>query len=214
MTESEVHVVDYGLGNLGSIMNMFRRIGVPATLINHPEELADAKRILLPGVGSFDTGMNNLRERGFVEALNNKVLNDKTPVLGICLGMQLLTDSSEEGRKPGLGWIKAKTVDMRRDPSIQSSQKFPFIGWNYLEPEKTHRLLNDLPEDPRFYFVHTYMVECDNDNDVLATTVYGDLVVTAMAISGNIVGAQFHPEKSHKFGMQLLRNFSSWTPNQ
>lgn len=213
MSKVDVHIVDYGLGNLGSIVNMFRRIGANAKLVEHPDDLLCAERILLPGVGAFDTGMRCLRERNFIEVLRQKVKVQKTPVLGICLGMQLMSEASEEGDEPGLGWIQAKTVDIKRhsDPALKI--KFPHVGWNYIDPIRSHFLLSDFPDDPRFYFVHRYMVLCENQDNILALTRYGDIDVTAMVVSGNIIGAQFHPEKSHKFGMQLLRNFSIWMPN-
>lgn len=207
-----VHIIDYGLGNLGSIVNMFRRLGIAAKLTADIDDIMQAEHILLPGVGAFDQGMRNLRERNLIDVLNKKVLDLKTPVLGICLGMQLMTEGSDEGDESGLGWIKGRTVDMRPRAQIGEKLKFPHIGWNYADPVRDHFLCHDLPEDPRFYFVHGYMVECADPADVLATSDYGSIVVTSMLARDNIAGAQCHPEKSHKFGMQLLRNFSIWMP--
>ena len=212
-SDIRVHVVDYGLGNLGSIMNMFRRLGIPARLVSAPQDILHAERILLPGVGAFDQGMKNLRERGLIDVLNEKVLEDKIPTLGICLGMQLMTQGSDEGSLPGLGWVAGRTVEMRRYVQEGENIKFPHIGWNYFDPVRDHFVTAELPDDPRFYFVHSYMVKCENEKDVLATTSYGSLSVTAMFSKNNIVGAQFHPEKSHKFGMQLFKNFSMWVPS-
>ncbi len=212
MNDIQVHVIDYGIGNLGSIMNMFRRIGVNAKLTSNKDEILQAARILIPGVGAFDTGMQNLERSDLVEVLNEKVIRQKTPVLGICLGMQLMSKSSQEGELPGLGWLDADTIDMRRAAN-NSNLKFPHVGWNYIEPKKNHFLCTDFLDDPRFYFVHSFMVKCNNEENVLATAYYGSLEVTAMVVNKNIVGAQFHPEKSHRFGMQLLRNFSIWMPN-
>ncbi len=214
MDNSEmIHVVDYGLGNLGSIINMFRRIGVDSKLVTTEKEIAQATKIILPGVGAFDQGMNNLAERGIVDVLNHKVLVEKTPVLGVCVGMQLMSEGSEEGVKPGLGWIKGITKDMRRLVPAGEKTKFPHIGWNFIDQEKSHPILNDMPDDPRFYFVHTFQVDCAERENLLATTEYGSLTVTAMFTRDNIIGAQFHPEKSHKFGMQIFKNFSKWVPS-
>jgi glutamine amidotransferase len=213
MSDIRVHIIDYGLGNLGSIVNMFRRLGVGAKLTSDPDDIMSAEHILLPGVGAFDQGMRNLRERGLVDVLNKKVIDMKTPTLGICLGMQLMTEGSDEGVEKGLGWIRGRTVDMRNFANAGDKMKFPHIGWNYVDQVRDHFINHDLPEDPRFYFVHSYMVACDEQDDVLATSDYGSITMTAMLAHGNIAGAQYHPEKSHKFGMQLLRNFSTWVPS-
>lgn len=209
-----IHIVDYGLGNLGSILNMFRRLGIRTVLTSNPEEVKRAERLLLPGVGAFDCGMRNLQERGLLEVLNEKSRIEKVPTLGICLGMQLLTQSSEEGTENGLGWIKGHTVDMRRFALPEENLKFPHIGWNYINVVNDHFLCRNMPEDPRFYFVHGYMVSCESPNNIISTTNYGSLSLVSMCHEGNVAGAQFHPEKSHKFGMQLLKNFSEWEPQR
>lgn len=213
MSNESVHVINYGLGNLGSIMNMFRRIGVSAKLTDSPDEIERAERILLPGVGAFDAGMKLLHEKGLVEPLTKAAMVRKIPVLGICLGMQLMSNGSEEGVERGLGWIPSQVVDMRRLTDGTRNLKFPHVGWNYINPQYEHFLFSEFPEDPRFYFVHGYMVRCERKEHVLATTQYGDIDVTAMVMAGNIIGAQGHPEKSHKFGMKLLKNFSIWMPS-
>ncbi|MBL7737419.1 MAG: imidazole glycerol phosphate synthase subunit HisH [Chitinophagaceae bacterium] len=200
-----ITIIDYGMGNLGSIQNMFKRIGAASEITGDTEKIASASKLLLPGVGAFDAAMTRIAESGILEILNKKVLEDKTPVLGICLGMQLLTRSSEEGKLPGLGWVNAKTVrfNFPQDPSL----KVPHMGWNRVEQVNKSPLTRDLPEEPRFYFVHSYYVLADDAADVLMTTHYG-LDFHSVIQRNNIYGAQFHPEKSHKFGMKLLENFS------
>ena len=210
--EPIIHIVDYGLGNLGSILNMYRRIGIKTILTSEPDEIMKAERLLLPGVGAFDCGMQNLRERGLLEALHEKSMIEKVPTLGICLGMQLLTETSEEGKEKGLAWIRGRTVDMRKFAKAQENLKFPHIGWNYINIENNHYLCRNMPEEPRFYFVHGYMVVCDDVSDVVAKTDYGSISMVSICHRENVAGAQFHPEKSHKFGMQLLKNFSEWDP--
>lgn len=199
-----ITIVDYGMGNLGSIQNMFKRIGAAAVVSGDPELVGRAEKILLPGVGSFDNAMLRIDESGLREVLDRKALVERVPVLGICLGMQLLTRSSEEGSRPGLGWIAASAVRFPALPGL----KVPHMGWNDVLPTRDSALTRDLPEDVRFYFVHSYCVQVDREEDEILRTTYG--VDFAAAIQhGNIYGAQFHPEKSHRFGMQLLKNFAS-----
>lgn len=204
-----ITIVDYGVGNLGSLQNMLKKIAVPARVSSTPTAIADAGKLLLPGVGAFDSGMSRLRELGLVEVLNERVLKAGVPVLGVCLGMQLLTEGSEEGQLPGLGWIAGTTVRFRFDPQA-NNLKIPHMGWNTARPTATAKLFGNLPEDARFYFVHSYHVECRDNADVATWTTHGYEFVSAVQ-HGNIYGAQFHPEKSHKFGMQLLRNFAELT---
>ncbi len=197
-------IVDCGIGNLGSIQNMLKRIGVKAVVSSHPAQIQDADKLFLPGVGAFDAGMAALNQSGLIPILNKKVLKDKTPVLGICLGLQLLTKKSEEGQLPGLGWIDGETVRFRLDAS--SGLKVPHMGWNRVSVRQEDPLFRNMPDDSRFYFVHSYHVVCKEACDVAATTQYGYDFTSAVA-KGNIYGVQFHPEKSHKFGMELLKNF-------
>lgn len=200
-----VTIIDYGMGNLGSIQNMFKRIGVPSEITGDKERIALARKILLPGVGAFDAAMQKIAESNLLETLNKKVLEDKVPVLGICLGMQLLTKRSEEGVLPGLGWVDGETIkfNFAESPAL----KVPHMGWNLIHPVNPSPLLADLPEEPRFYFVHSYYVQLKDPLDVLSTTHYGNHFHSIIQHE-NIYGAQFHPEKSHKFGMQLLANFA------
>jgi glutamine amidotransferase len=199
-----IAVIDYGMGNIASILNMFKRIGnKEVVLTKDPLVIEKANKILLPGVGSFDYGMRNLNASGLLPILNDRVLIQKTPVLGICLGMQLLTKSSEEGVLNGLGWIDAKTVKFSFN---QENFKIPHMGWNYIVQNKTSKLI-DISKRQKFYFVHSYYVKCNKSDDVLATCNYGH-DFTCMIEHENIFGAQFHPEKSHRFGMELFDNFS------
>ena len=198
-------IIDYGMGNLGSILNMLKKIGAEAIISSNITEIEKAKKLILPGVGAFDSGMKNIMGLGLVSVLNERVLRGKIPLLGICLGMQLLTRRSEEGTLQGLGWFDADTLKFKFD-KVQNGLRIPHMGWNYINVEKKHSLLNDLGENPRFYFVHSYHVVCDKVEDILATTSYG-YDFTYAIIRDNIFGVQFHPEKSHKYGMKLLKNF-------
>ena len=200
-----ITIIDYGIGNLASVYNMFKKIGVKNVIIsNNHDVIKSADKILLPGVGSFDAGMNNLESSRLIPILNKKVLEDKVPILGICLGMQLLTLRSEEGIKNGLGWIEAETVKFKLDPSLKL--KIPHMGWNYIEVKKDNPLIEKNNRN-RFYFVHSYHVKCIDETNSLAISHYGT-DYTCMINKENIFGAQFHPEKSLKFGMHLLENFS------
>lgn len=201
-----ITIVNYGMGNLGSVQNMFKRIGVPSEISGDPEVVAKASKLLLPGVGAFDAAMQKIAESGLREVMDRKVLEEKVPTLGICLGMQLLTNGSEEGVLPGLGWIPARCF--RFSFPEGSKLKIPHMGWNYVFPKKDSPLTADLPAEPRFYFVHSYYVQCDNEENVLMTTPYGS-DFHSIVQRDNVYGAQFHPEKSHKYGMKLLANFAS-----
>jgi glutamine amidotransferase len=182
---------------------MLKRIGVQAEIVDDPASLSMSTKILLPGVGAFDNAMNRINESGFREVLDKKALVEKVPILGICLGMQLLTRGSEEGVLPGLGWIAADTI---RFPDAQGL-KVPHMGWNVVKQATSSPLAADLPPEPRFYFVHSYRVHVDNEENSILKCHYG-IEFDAAIQHGNIFGAQFHPEKSHKFGMQFLKNFS------
>lgn len=201
-----ITIVDYGMGNLGSVQNMFNRIGAACEITGNATHIEKATKILLPGVGAFDAAMQKIADSGLKPILDYKVLNEKVPTLGICLGMQLMTGSSEEGLLPGLGWIPAKTKKFRFDSD--SKLKIPHMGWNRVFVKNNSPLIKDFPDEPRFYFVHSYYVDCDNEKDVLTTTSYG-IDFDSIIQKDNVFGAQFHPEKSHKFGMKLLSNFAS-----
>ena len=200
-----IAIIDYGLGNLASVQNMFRKIGVKEVMITgDPERIAKAEKLLLPGVGAFDAGMANLEKSGLVPILNKRVLEDKVPILGICLGMQLLSKSSEEGQLRGLGWIDAHTVKFK--PEAGSSWKVPHMGWEYVTVTRENPLLK-MDAKSRFYFVHSYHVVCESEEQSIGIANF-DKPFTCMVNKGNIFGTQFHPEKSLKFGMDVLLNFS------
>jgi glutamine amidotransferase len=198
-------IVDYNVGNLGSILNMLKKIGSPAVISSKSDTILQADKLILPGVGAFDNGMSKLHEFGLIPVLQNKIKNNRTPVLGICLGMQLMTNGSEEGKLPGLGWIDARTTRFKHDPS--KNIKVPHMGWNTIIQKKESQLFYKMQADPRFYFVHSYHVVCNRESDVLTVTSYGYDFVSSFQ-QGNIFGVQFHPEKSHNFGMILLKNFA------
>jgi imidazole glycerol-phosphate synthase subunit HisH len=200
-----IAIIDYGVGNLASVLNMFIKIGVrEAKVTGDPEEISRATHILLPGVGAFDTGMSNLQKSGLLPILNRKALLEKIPVLGICLGMQMLTRRSEEGTVAGLGWIDADTLKLNPDPKL--GLKVPHMGWEYIQVKRKNSLVEQ-DSASRFYFVHSYYVKPDNDSQVLATTMFG-IEFACVVNKENIFGAQFHPEKSLRFGMKILENFT------
>lgn len=202
-----ITIVDYGMGNLGSIANMLKKIGVASRITSSASEIADSEKLILPGVGAFDAAMERIAASGVRSILDHKALQERVPVLGICLGMQLLTESSEEGVLPGLGWIPARTLAFRS--RVPAQLKIPHMGWNVVNLHTPSALTEGLggPEEARFYFVHSYFVECtDPDLSILRTT-HG-LPYDSGIQQGNIYGVQFHPEKSHRFGMKLLSNFA------
>lgn len=199
-----ITIIDYNTGNLSSIRNLIRKIGFEACITNDIETIGTASKLILPGVGHYDHGMRNLRELGLVDVLARKVLIDKTPILGICLGVQLFTKGSDEGREPGLGWVDARTVAFDR-PRI-NGLKIPHMGWSDVRFTSDSRLFLGFSEIPRFYFVHSYHLQCNNAADELTFSTHGYDFVAGIE-HGNIVGVQFHPEKSHRFGFQLMANF-------
>jgi glutamine amidotransferase len=198
-------IIDYRTGNLNSIRNMLKKIGAPSTVASSPEDVLRAEKLIIPGVGAFDAGMSRLEESGLIPALHEMVRHRQTPILGVCLGMQLMTKGSTEGSRPGLGWIDADTV--RFDQTLDPGLKVPHMGWNVALPVKPSVLLQDMPEEARFYFVHSYFVRCHNPEDRLLSVTHGATTFDAAFERGHIRGVQFHPEKSHRFGMWLLRNF-------
>ncbi len=197
-------IIDYGMGNIGSITNMIKRIGYSAEVSSDISQIQAATKIILPGVGHFDMAMQNIASLGLFDIIKKKALEDKTPILGICLGMQIMCKHSEEGKEAGLGIIDAEVK--RFHFSADLKLKVPHMGWNIVEPNKNDTIFSDMPNEKRFYFVHSYHVVCNDENDIIAATNYG-YDFTASFGRENIMGVQFHPEKSHKFGMQLLKNF-------
>lgn len=198
-----IAIVDYDMGNVASVANMLKRIGIDAVLTRDPEILARAEKIILPGVGAFDKGMGQLRRYDLIAPLEDAVHGRNVPVLGICLGMHLLTNGSEEGTEQGLGWIDGKTVRFRFPED--SPLKIPHMGWNYVTPTRKSALFSS-EERSRFYFVHGYYVACERSDDVVATSHHG-AEFTCAVNRGKVYGVQFHPEKSHRFGMRLLESF-------
>jgi glutamine amidotransferase len=198
-----ITIVDYGMGNLGSVANMLRRIGADSEVTGDPVRIADASRILLPGVGAFDAAMERIDAAGIRPVLEDKALRQKVPILGICLGMQLLTRGSEEGALPGLGWIQGQTRRLPTDGGL----KVPHMGWNVATRTRTCPLTEGLEGEIRFYFVHSYCVRTDDPQHTILGAHYG-IDFAAAVQRDNIMGAQFHPEKSHRFGMQFLKNFA------
>ena len=198
-----ITIIDYGMGNIGSIANMLKRIGYSSEISSDASRIDAAEKIILPGVGHFDKAIINIEKLGLKEVLRKKALKDKTPMLGICLGMQLMCINSEEGVNPGLGLINA---EVKRFQFNQNTLKIPHMGWNLVNIKKESKLLLNSTPHTRFYFVHSYHAVCNQPVDILTTTNYSYNFVSAFEHE-NIVGVQFHPEKSHRFGMELLRNF-------
>ena len=201
-----VIILNYGLGNLNSILNMTTRLGIDAKISNEPSDLTKATKIILPGVGAFDHGINGLKKGDWLGTLNEVVLKKKVPILGVCLGMQLMCNKSEEGYQEGLGWINADVCKFKY--SVESNLKIPHMGWNTVAIKKNNPLIDFKETDKRFYFVHSYYVACKNQDDIFATANYGHDFTAAFSHE-NIYGVQFHPEKSHRFGMDLFQNFLS-----
>jgi glutamine amidotransferase len=204
--EPFVAVVDCEMGNPGSCYNMLRKLGAKAILTADPDAIARASRIVLPGVGSFDEGMRNLRRLHLIDPLGEAVLNRKVPLLGICLGMQLLGLGSEEGKESGLGWLAFRCHHFRSLVDRASALKVPHMGWDTIAPRREHALLAGWAESSRFYFVHSYFCPAEIGEISLAVTRYGGAFSSIVAHE-NILGVQFHPEKSHHFGLRLLDAF-------
>jgi imidazole glycerol-phosphate synthase subunit HisH len=199
-----ITIIDYGAGNIGSVLNMINHVGGRVEVTGSVAGVLGAKKILLPGVGSFDNAMTRLEGLGLIEPLKERA-NVGVPFLGICLGMQLLAHQSEEGRMIGLGLIPGRVRRFRFEDEA-AKLKIPHMGWNRLRPVRSHPLGQGLEEDARFYFVHSYYFDCERDEDVLFKSSYGHEFTSGVQRS-NVMGVQFHPEKSHRYGMQLMRNF-------
>ncbi len=195
-------IIDLNLGNVGSIFNMFERIGVSSKISNRENDILKATKLILPGVGAFDSGIEKIKKNNLINSIENKVLDKSTPILGICLGMQMMLESSEEGQKKGLGWIKGKVTKFS-----DYDLKIPHMGWNQVKKTKNNKLTKNLFSDSRFYFVHSYFANLKDKQNQILQTEYGKNFTSAFNLK-NIYGVQFHPEKSHKFGMKLLENFS------
>jgi len=208
----KIAILDYGIGNIGSLFNMLKKIGVQPEITNNINLLKTADALILPGVGAFDNAMKKLNEMKLIDILNDLVLNDNKPILGVCLGMQMLGNTSEESADnnivKGLGWLAADTKKLRHiitDVKV----KIPHMGWNYVKPQKDFFLFENINDQPRFYFAHSYYMHCADNADILATAVHGNIEFTVAIRHKNIAGVQFHPEKSHRFGLNFLKNFFS-----
>jgi glutamine amidotransferase len=199
-----IHILDFGVGNVRSIVNMIERVGGVAKLISNPHELIASTKLILPGVGAFDHGIACLRKGDWIDNLNEAVLGRRVPILGICLGMQLMCKSSDEGSASGLGWVDTNVRLIQS--SRASNLKVPHMGWNSVTVVKQNPLIPMDGDQRRFYFVHSYHVVPNDEADILARTHYGFDFVSAFS-RGNVYGVQFHPEKSHRFGKELLGNF-------
>jgi imidazole glycerol-phosphate synthase subunit HisH len=201
-----IRIVDYGVGNIQAFLTMFKRLGIEALRARSADELADAERLILPGVGAFDHAMQMLNESHMRPALESAVLDRKVPVLGVCVGMQMLAAGSDEGVLPGLNWVPGRVHAFAAHP--QAAQlPMPHMGWNDVKPVPGHPLFAGFEPQPRFYFLHSYYFECEQPQHVAAKAHYG-LDFDCMVSNGHIHGVQCHPEKSHSFGAQLLKNFA------
>ena len=200
----KIVVIDYGMGNHFSVQKKMNRLGYDALITNDVELIKDSEKIILPGVGHFGRAMENLHQLNLIDILNEEVLQKKKPILGICLGMQLMASSSGEGNTKGLNWIDA-TVD-KFNVTDQLKYKIPHTGWNQIKTLKNSKLLNGIVDSSEFYFVHSYHFKCNDTVDALCSTDYESAFISAVE-HDNIFGVQFHPEKSHDIGMQLLKNF-------
>jgi glutamine amidotransferase len=201
-----ITIIDYGSGNIRAIANIYGKLNVPYIIAKSPDDVIGAKKIFLPGVGAFDETISKLDEIGFRSVLDKEVLENKVPILGICVGMQILAETSEEGTLKGLGYIKGhvKKLDASK---LDAKPKLPHLGWNSIEIIRKSPLFDNVDPLKGFYFLHTYYFDCSNNNDILSTTHYGNSFSSAIN-DNNIFGFQFHPEKSHSNGINLLHNFA------
>ena len=201
-----ITIIDYGLGNVLAFVNVYNRLNVPVAVAKSADDLRNASRLILPGVGSFDHAMQQLDQSGMRQLVEQLVMSDKLPVLGICVGMQMLAKSSDEGKLPGLGWIDG-TVKKFDLSAMPPDTNLPHMGWNDVAPVAEGGLFKGIEKDSRFYFLHSFYFECNQQSNVLAVSDYGGNFSCAVR-QDNVFGVQFHPEKSHHFGSQLLKNFS------
>lgn len=202
-----ITIIDYGVGNIKAFYNIFKKLSVEVKIAQKPEDLFGSSKLILPGVGHFDYAMKRFSESGMLNIVDDMVLNKNLPILGICVGMQMLAKSSEEGKMPGLGWIDATVKKIDVDLLAQST-RLPHMGWNDVIVKNKNLLLSNLDSNSRFYFLHSYFFEPKFENDSIAYSNYGKNF-TCVVNHKNIYGVQFHPEKSHHFGIQLLQNFAN-----
>jgi glutamine amidotransferase len=201
----KVGIVDYGAGNIGSIQNMIRRLGGESFVVQDAQSVLNADKIVLPGVGNFDHGMKMLIDKNLVDPIKEFISLKQRPLLGVCLGAQLLTKKSEEGSLAGFGFFEAEVLHFSKLPNTENI-RIPHMGWNYIQYENEKQLLTNLPEMPRFYFVHSYYMHSNVPSEVLCTAKYKTPFAAGLQ-KDNVWAVQFHPEKSHKYGMRLFQNF-------
>jgi glutamine amidotransferase len=201
-----ITIIDYGVGNINAFVNVYKRVNVPVKIAKTAADLEDAKKIILPGVGHFDHAMSELIKSGMREKLDELVMIQKVPVIGICVGMQMMGNSSDEGKLEGLMWIDA-SIKKFDETKIMQVTRLPHMGWNDVKPVVSHPLFKGLEDEALFYFLHSYYFECNNSADILAVSKYG-VEFTCAAHHQNVFGIQFHPEKSHSYGETLLHNFA------
>ncbi|MEW5715681.1 imidazole glycerol phosphate synthase subunit HisH [Pseudomonas sp. SB113] len=201
-----ITIIDYGLGNIQAFVNVYKRLHIPVTVARSALELQGASKLILPGVGAFDHAMERLNASGMREALDELVLVKKVPVIGICVGMQILADGSDEGTLPGLGWVSGRVRHFRSVPGLERLA-LPHMGWNDVEPAYLNPLFKGFEQESRFYFLHSFYFECAQPSHAAARASYGLDFSCAVAVD-NVYGVQFHPEKSHHFGVGLLKNFA------
>lgn len=200
-----IGIINYGLGNVMAFVNVYRRCNIPVMVVSTSDEISVVTKLVLPGVGSFDHAMERLNQSGMRQKLEERVLGESVPVMGVCVGMQMLASSSEEGKLPGLGWINGK-VERFNISALPHGTNLPHMGWNDVTPAFPGGLFKEMEKDARFYFLHSYYFSCIDAADVLAVSDYGIRFSCAVGHK-NIFGVQFHPEKSHHFGTQLLKNY-------
>jgi glutamine amidotransferase len=201
-----ITLIDYGVGNIFAFQNVYKRLNIPTKIAKSSQDLFDAQKLILPGVGSFDYAMNRLNDSGMREKLDELVLEKKIPVIGICVGMQMMGNRSDEGKEEGLKWIDGEILKFD-EKLIQHRTKLPHMGWNDVIPVNNHFLFNGLERDAIFYFLHSYHFKCKNPIDTIATSEYG-IPFSSAVNKDHIFGIQFHPEKSHHYGERLLHNFA------
>ncbi len=201
-----ISIVDYGSGNIQAVTNIYKRLNIKSNVVSTVKQLKNAQKIILPGVGAFDESINQLNKSGLRETLDNMVLDEYIPVLGICVGMQIMARDSDEGKLPGLGWFSAK-VKIFDTENIVNKPKIPHMGWNTIKPLKNSNIFRNIDSELGFYFLHSYYFECENKTDILSSTEYGDTFSSSIN-KDHIYGFQFHPEKSHINGINLFKNFA------
>ena len=202
-----ITIIDYGVGNINAFHNIYKSLGKEVCIARNENEILNATKLILPGVGHFDYAMKKFQDSGMIPIVSNLVQQNKIPILGICVGMQMLSNSSEEGKLPGLGWINAKVKKI--DSSLLSqTTRLPHMGWNDINIISDNYILKNLPNLPKFYFLHSYYFDCIQEEEIIATSTYGNSFACAVNYK-NIFGVQFHPEKSHHYGIKLLENFSN-----